>query len=98
MSRILGPLSSGHKLELGQYGNGRLGVTAIAPDGIPECKVTVNLSDEPLGDDEFHVRFEDRHYSPRVFDALIDDGIAEPTGKVVAAGLVERYAEVWRLL
>ena len=91
-------LSSGHLLTLREYSNGRGALQAITPDGVEvECTVTVNLVDEKIAGDEFHVRFEARKHSDAVFQALIADGIAEPTGKVVSAGWVERYAEVWRL-
>ncbi len=83
-------------LRTGEYGNGRMAIQAIAPDGIPECTVTVNLIDDVLSEGEFFVRFEAREHS-RVFEALIADGIAAPTGRVVAAGRVDRYAEAWRL-
>lgn len=91
-------LSSGHVLRLGRYGNGRGALEAICHDGIPECKVTVNMIDEDLGEGEFHVRLETSHkMAPNVFDALIKDGIAEPTHKIISAGYVKEYAEVWRL-
>lgn len=83
-------------LRAGEYGNGRLAIQAVDADGIPECTVTVNLIDDELREGEFFVRFEAREHS-RVFEALIADGIAAPTGRVVAAGRVERYAEAWRL-
>ncbi len=84
-------------LRAGEYGNGRLAIQAIAADGIPECVVTVNLIDDELSEGEFFVRFEAREHAAAVFEALIADGIAAPTGRVVAAGRVERYAEAWRL-
>lgn len=86
-----------YQLELHQYGNGRPAVLVYSSTGEPECRLTVNLEDEPLGDDEFHVRLEDRRFSGAVFQALIDEGVAQPTGRVVSAGYVERYAEVWKL-
>jgi len=92
-------LSSGHVLKVSAYRtNDRPALVAYDEEWVPECHVTVNLVDELLGDDEFHVRFEDREHAGAVFDALVADGLAEPTGRVVGAGYVPRYAEVWRLL
>lgn len=89
--------SGEYQLELHQYRNGRPAVLVYGSTGEPECRLTVNLEDASLGDDEFHVRFEDRQFSEPVFQALIDEGLAHPTGRVVSAGYVERYAEVWKL-
>lgn len=91
-------LTSGHTLRVSWYRNGRVSLEAITPDGSEvECRVTVNLVDNTLEEFEFHVRFEDRMYAGAVFDALRSSGLALPTGKVVSAGFVERYAEVWKL-
>lgn len=92
-------LSTGHTLRVvGTYDNGRYAVDVFTPDGFEvECRLTVNLVEHLLEENEFHVRFESRNYAGEVFDALIAEGIAEPTGRVVGSGFVERYAEVWRL-
>lgn len=67
-----------------------------ADDHDLECKMTVNL-DRPLGEGEFFVRLDESKYAKPVFDAIVDEGIAKPTGITVPAGYVEKYAEVWRL-
>lgn len=94
-------LSTGFRLRATTYQtNGRVALEAWVDDGaFPECecRITINLVDEPLEDDEFHVRFEDRRLASSVFDGLIDDGIAKPTGKIVSTIYVEDYAEVWKL-
>ena len=90
-------LKTGHSLTLHQYQNGLPAVEVLCDTGEPQCRLTVNL-DDPLGELEFHARFEDRKFSPEIFDALVAEGIAKPTGKIVAAGYVERYAEVWELV
>lgn len=90
-------LPGGFRLELGMYSNKRAALTAIAPDGIPEVTVTVNLVDEQLSEGEFHVRNEARQHAALVFDGLLQSGLAKPTGKIVGAGRVEAYAEVWQL-
>lgn len=90
-------LPGGYRLELGMYSNRRGALTAIGSDGIPECTVTVNLVDEPIEEGEFFVRKETLHHAPIVFDGLLQSGLAAPTKKVVSAGRVTHYAEVWRL-
>lgn len=98
--RLHGLTLGDYTLQLAQYSyNNRYSLQAyISKTHEPECSVTVNLDNENIEDDEFFVRFETRKYSPDVFQALIDAQIAEPTGRVVSAGYVERYAEVWKLL
>jgi len=87
----------GFRVACGLYGNGRGAAEVVDSSGVPECRITVNLVEHTLAEGEFHVRFEDRKYSPDVFQRLIDRGLAAPTGRVVPAGYVERYAEVWQL-
>jgi hypothetical protein len=90
-------LPGGFRLELGMYGNGRGALTAIASDGIPEVTITVNIVEAPLEEGEFHVRKEARRHAGLVFDGMMQAGLASPTGKVIGAGHVEQYAEVWKL-
>lgn len=47
---------------------------------------------------EFFVRLATRKHASQVFEALIDEKLAEPTGRVVSAGYVQEYAEVWRIV
>jgi len=82
-------------LSVGRYSNGRISLGADGPEG-PECTLTVNLVDHPLDDDEFYVRLETRRRSESLFQAMIDAGIAHPTERVVSAGFVKNYAEIWK--
>lgn len=94
-------LSTGFRLRVSTYQtNGRVALEAWDDDGeFPECecRITVNLINESLEEGEFHVCFEDRRLASSVFDGLLSDGIAKPTGKIVSTIYVEDYAEVWRL-
>lgn len=92
--RVVG---GGCTLRLAMYENRKPALEAVAGDGSPECMLTVNLEEECLGEGEFHVRFEVKRWSEVLFEALVSEGIAAPTGKIVGAGHVERYAEVWCL-
>jgi len=91
-------LSSGHELRVHSYRHGhRAMIRAWTSQGEVECDITVNLPEERLGEGEFFVRNETREFAPEVFQALIKDGIAEPIDRMVGAGYVEQYAQVWRL-
>lgn len=84
-------------LVVSKYPNGRWGMLAIdAETGEPDTVITVNLDDE-LSDSEFFVRRQTERYSPEIFSFFESNKIAERTGRVVSAGYVENYAEVWRL-
>lgn len=91
-------LKTGHVLKIGQYRtNNRPALEAWTPEGECECSITVNL-DDPLEEQEFFVRLATRKHASQVFEALIDEKLAEPTGRVVSAGYVQEYAEVWRIV
>lgn len=86
-------------LLLSSYDNGRAAIEVMNVEcHEPECRLTVNLVDDPLEEFEFHVRFEVVNYAGDVIEALKAEGIAVPTGKIVSAGYVAEYAEVWRLV
>lgn len=81
---------------LHQYAGGRAAVIVSGLDGSPYCKLTVNLPEYELGETEFFVKLGDA--ADAVAEAFAQQGIIERTGRIVSAGFVERYAEVWRLL
>jgi hypothetical protein len=81
--------------QLGSYYNGRTAVMALGEDGAPYAKLTVNLDDYDLGDDEMFVR-ED-HTDLQLARALQRAQLLSPTSRIVSAGRVEKYARVWRL-
>lgn len=86
-------------LQLDRYCHGdRASLQAYTEDGEPECSITVNLDEQSIEDDEFFVRFETVRYAGPIFEALTKENIAHPTGRIVSAGYVERYAEVWKLV
>lgn len=76
-------------LELAAYGiGGRIAIQAICNDtGEPYCTVTVNLPDEPLGEDEVFVK----NYSENagIAEELEAQGILRLTGRTVRSGYVE---------
>lgn len=97
-NRFDGVLINGFTLQVGKYPNGRPALQAFTEDWEPYATITVNLVDQALKPGEFFV-----HYTMREIEgdgllrALEDRGLASCTGRTVSAGLVVRYAEVWRL-
>jgi hypothetical protein len=81
--------------QLGSYSNGRTAVVALGEDGAPYAKLTVNLDDRELGDDEMFVR--ENHADFELARALQRADLVVPTSRIVSAGFVDRYARVWRL-
>lgn len=85
-------------LSRGQYGNGRPALQAITDDGEPFCTVTVNLVNRQPGEGEFFVKCELSEFGGApLLRAIVEAGLAYPTGTFVAEGFSERYAEIWRL-
>lgn len=97
-SMLDGKELDGCVLRLGMYPSNRPALQAFTPQGEPECVVTVNLPEHPLEPHQFHARREVMRLAPHVFQAILDAGIARPTGQTVGAGWVKEYAEVWELL
>lgn len=68
---------------LGAYAGGRLAIQLFCDEG-PYAKVTVNLPDQHLNEDEFFVK--DWAEGEPVAQALIDAGWITPTGREVISG------------
>jgi hypothetical protein len=97
LSKIDGLVLGDYQFQVGAYGNGRVAIQALyLPTLEPECTITVNLVDEDVEEGEFFVRLETLRHS-RAPEALVEEGLVERTGKIVGAGFVENYAELWRL-
>ena len=85
-------------LSRGQYGNGRAALQASTDDSEPFCTVTVNLVNRQPGEGEFFVKCELSEFGAAdLLKAIVEAGLAYPTGTFVSEGFVERYAEIWRL-
>ena len=63
-----------------------LAVQAWTDDGEPFAVITVNIPDEELSDDESCTAFIDTNNIPEIDNFLIDNEIAEPTGRFVQSG------------
>jgi hypothetical protein len=95
---------------LGVYENGRIGIiikfvgreggtNADGPyPGEEIDKLTVNLTDDPLGHDELHIKIHshDRRARGRLLDAVSELDLFDRTGRLIDQGYVQDYAEVWK--
>lgn len=71
-----------------QYDNGRSALQLIdAEDGSPIATATVNLPDEPLGQNLVFIK--DYSENEGMLDALVAAGVVQPTGQTVRSGYVE---------
>jgi len=86
------------RLEVGQYENGRIAVTAICDGSDPEpwCKLTVNMVEHQIGENQFFVKLHDRAAYELALELLVRQLIVR-IGTVVSSGFVQRYAELWEV-
>lgn len=73
--------------EFGRYANGRLAIRLVdEEDGSPVCTLTTNLPDQHLNEGEVFVK----HWAENepIFDAMMEFGWLEDTGREVASGFV----------
>lgn len=97
-TRLDGYSIAGLELHQEWYGNGRPALQAFTDEGEPFATVTVNLVNRELGEGEFFVKCELSDFGGAdLLHALVESGLAYPTGKTVSEGFSERYAEIWRL-
>jgi len=76
-----------------QYENGRVSIGYnIEETGEPMGRLTINLPNETLAEDEFAVK--DWSENTFVAEAAFKTGLFEDTGRTIQAGFVE--APVWR--
>lgn len=73
--------------------NKRLGIMLFDEVGMPYASVSVNLTDQPMGEDEFAVHHD---INGVVRDDLLRSGLFEDTGRKVSYGGVQDQP-VWRL-
>lgn len=73
----------------GRYANGRLAIQFVDDEG-PFSKLTTNLPDQHLNEGEVFVK----HWAENedLFDALLEFGWLEDTGREVASGFVSPRA------
>tara|TARA_Y100000034_G_scaffold121112_1_gene164933 strand:- start:596 stop:922 length:327 start_codon:yes stop_codon:yes gene_type:complete len=85
-------------LSIGQYvDNGRLAVMLHCQSGEPYAIVSTNISELPIEDDEFFVKWYD--LNPKIMSDLIECKFFEDTGKAVSPAGGERdvVIPVWRM-
>lgn len=79
---------------IGKYGNGRIAIELICPDGEPLCRATVNLPDAPIEDG--YVFLKGWSENEGLPEALEEAGMVKLTDRKVATGFV--YAQEAKLL
>ena len=95
--RFNGLALNGIELIVAKYDNGRPALQAFEK-GEPFATVTVNLVDRQPGEGEFYVKCSLAEYGgASLLHSIVEAGLAYPTGKTVAEGFSERYAEVWKV-
>lgn len=78
-------------LSFGKYENGRLALSLVDPeDGLPIARVSVNIPDQPLCDDEIFVK--DYSENEGMEEFLKSNGIASPTYRWVPSGHISCQA------
>ena len=70
-------------------GRHNIAIQAWDEDGEPFAVITVNLPDEELSGDENCTAFVDVNNIPEIYDFLIDNEIAEFTGRTAYSGFCE---------
>ena len=81
-------------LEVGFYGNGRVGIRVQGDRG-SECKLTFNLDGVPLQENEFIIDNTAVKYAEHVVNALRNLGLIEPTLQRVPYGPYDSETTVW---
>ncbi|HUT79506.1 MAG TPA: hypothetical protein VM285_17550 [Polyangia bacterium] len=76
----------------GEYGNGRLALQLLGPNGRAIAVLTVNLPEEELAEGEFFVKTWRENEG--IAAAALASGLFVDTGRRVPTGFVE--AQVWR--
>jgi len=66
--------------------NDRLALVLLDEVGISYARASVNLPDEPLGEDEIFIK--DYSENEGIFNALVDAGLIVDSGRVVESGFV----------
>lgn len=85
----------GFELQVGSYSNGRGALLVLDDEGVPECKISVNLPETEIEDDEFWVK---RGVPEEWAYRLAELKLAEYAYMRTGAGMVADYATLWRLL
>lgn len=74
-------------VEKRKYGNGRIALQLVTPEGEPVCTATVNLPDMDLAEDFAFIK--DYSENEGILSELIRHGIVEETHMTVDNGYVE---------